>query len=403
MRSRPLTLLALLGLSLVLSGVGAAARPPDEVKLEPPPKEEREPQTTPGMIPPKTLKAIKAATVFIKAEFTGPGLAQSLSGTGTGFLLLRGGDTGYVVTNHHVVNPAPVPVRVGPAGRPGLLNLTRTGPPLLVFHSGTAREKAVPATVVASDPGRDLAILRVMGFKDLPRPIPLDPKIEVGETMSIFCFGFPFGGKLGLKGRHPNITVGKASVSSLREDETGKVRVIQIQGDLNPGNSGGPVVDDRGRLVGIAVAKVAGTQIGMAIPAGELFEVLRGQVGRLHFHMTRTPGGATIRVEAELVDPLRKLKEVTVYYLPPGRSAEKIQRDKDGRWPALAGAVRVQLKLVHDRGTGEFTVTAKDSGPIAVPFQAAYLNAEGRAIYNAPSVLSINPPGKPPSITPFGR
>src|SRR5438046_133142 len=75
---------------------------------------------------------------------------------------------------------------------------------------------------------------------------------------------------------NPAVTVGKGTVSSLREDEAGEVAVVQIDGDINPGNSGGPVVDGQGRLVGIAVAKITGTRIGLAIPPSELTKMLDG-------------------------------------------------------------------------------------------------------------------------------
>ena len=46
---------------------------------------------------------------------------------------------------------------------------------------------------------------------------------------------------------------------------------MQLDGELNPGNSGGPVVAADGKLVGIAVSKIVGTKIGFAIPPAELF------------------------------------------------------------------------------------------------------------------------------------
>src|SRR5207249_1965108 len=82
-----------------------------------------------GGIPAKTIKDLKAATVYIKVELrdsVGP-----LPVTGSGFLVHVDNDNGYIVTNDHVVSP-----------RPGE---TRTGNPKLVFHSGTPAEKTVEA------------------------------------------------------------------------------------------------------------------------------------------------------------------------------------------------------------------------------------------------------------------
>ena len=100
-------------------------------------------------------------------------------------------------------------------------------------------------------------------------------------------------------------------VSSVRRDDHGKIVAIQIDGGINPGNSGGPVVDANGVLVGIAVAKIGGTQIGLAIPATDLAEMLLGRVASL----TTTPTGARdnrveFAVSADLVDPKNVIRSV---------------------------------------------------------------------------------------------
>ena len=102
------------------------------------------------------------------------------------------------------------------------------------------------------------------GAKDLPKPIDTATAVEPSETMTVYALGFPFGEALSTTKGNPSLTVGKATVSSLRENERGEVVVIQLDGNLNPGNSGGPVVDAKGRLVGVATAGVRGAGIGLA-------------------------------------------------------------------------------------------------------------------------------------------
>src|ERR1700686_3200891 len=93
--------------------------------------------------------------------------------------------------------------------------------------------------------------------------------------MPVFVFGFPFGKILATNKRNPAITVGKGSVSSIRLDEKDELALVQIDGALNPGKSGGPVVDAPGRLVGIAVATIKDSSgIGLAIPARQLKRLL---------------------------------------------------------------------------------------------------------------------------------
>ena len=94
--------------------------------------------------------------------------------TGSGFVVHVDGETAYIATNDHVVNP-----------RPGQI---LQGNPKLVFDSGTPREKTVDALIMASDPGRDLAVLKVTGVKGLPRPIPLEAPV-MNQTLDTFRAG----------------------------------------------------------------------------------------------------------------------------------------------------------------------------------------------------------------------
>jgi len=269
----------------------AAVSPP--VVASAPPVAQGSPGPVPvdanGALPFQTLDALKRATVFVRVE------AGNELASGSGFLARVDGHWGYVVTNHHVIAPEreriivlqrPAPPRPPNSRLPprpsrgggttiivqtkGFENPTYT----LVFNSGTAEEKSYPAEVAADDPNADLAILRMQNPPPGAALIAVDPQTPLVETMPVFVFGFPFGEMLSTNKGNPAITVGKASVSSIRKDSQGQLSVVQINGDLNPGNSGGPVVDPRGRLVGIAVASLKGTQIGLIIPAGKLPNVL---------------------------------------------------------------------------------------------------------------------------------
>ena len=132
-----------------------------------------------GGIPAKTLKELKAASVYIKVPF----LAQNgkpMPATGSGFLVHVENGVGYVATNNHVVSP-----RAGDISK---------GPPKVVFHSGTPDELTVEAQVVAREPLRDLAILKITGVKDLPKPIPLDHTVEAArKRCPCSPSGFPLG------------------------------------------------------------------------------------------------------------------------------------------------------------------------------------------------------------------
>ena len=173
--------------------------------------------------------------------------------TGSGFLMEKSKTMGYIVSNAHVVQDRGQPARKVEC----------------VFHSGTRNEMTLAATVVGADSDRDLAILKVR-HDQLPAPLDLKSKVKVRETSPVYIVGFPFGDFLATSRRNPAATISKGTVSSIRRDDYDNVKFVQIDGGINPGNSGGPLVDSSGALVGIAVAKIAGTQIGMAIPPKQL-------------------------------------------------------------------------------------------------------------------------------------
>ena len=231
-----------------------------------------------GTIPLDTLQHLKRASVFIKVR-SGADYA-----TGSGFVVQNQEGAVYVVTNRHVITPEPKPIRVGPRFGPpfgpGLPIVMGGGGPVnvtVVFHSGTPQEESIPAQIVSQDAEADLALLVCRGVKDVPTPVTVDQLPQLVETMPLVIFGFPFGEDLAVDHGNPAITVSKGSVSSLR-NKGAELELVQIDGELNPGNSGGPVTDSRGNLVGVSVAKVRDAKkIGFAVPAQKVKKLLNGE------------------------------------------------------------------------------------------------------------------------------
>jgi tetratricopeptide (TPR) repeat protein len=331
-----------------------------------------------GGIPVKKLKELKAATVFIRVQFNT--LGKSLPSSGSGFVLRVDGDTALIATNHHVVSPLPGEVR--------------KGDPKVVFNSGTPDEKTIEAQVVASDPTNDLAILKVKGAGDLPRPIRLDAANEVLETMTVFAFGFPFGEGLAFGKGNPAITITKGTVSSLRNDPGGKVKLVQIDADINPGNSGGPIVDDQGNLVGVAVLKLMKARIGFAVPVRPLEDILNGKVARVAFDTVKVENNrAVVNIEAGLLDPLGKLKDMAVYVRPAkdAQDARDLPRaDKEGKVPLLQDATRVAIELKEGKGSAQFTLPAQGQEKQPIVYQAAYVNATGKTTVTPASLATLD-------------
>lgn len=350
---------------------------------------------------PETLAALKHATVYVRVE-SAPAISS-----GSGFIIAVDGDRALVVTNHHVIDTKAdvdvVPKGIGPKGKlppfaiplppgltPGALLTSQANVKItLVFDSGTKNERSAKAEVMAIDPERDLAVLRVTGVKDLPKPIDLAKTPKLAETMPVYTFGFPFGKVLAVGKNNPAVTVGKAAISSLRENDDGELAIVQIDGALNPGNSGGPIVDGQGRLVGVAVATIRNSSgIGLAIPAAELQQTLLGRLGAIHL-ATKKGGGdkATVHVEIGVIDPLGKVTAVTLHYLPAADAKEDA-----AAIPALTarpGCQTMKLTLAKQLATGELTLDAKDADKHML-LQAEYVNGSGKKALTKVQRLAVS-------------
>ncbi len=336
-------------------------------------------------ISPETLADIKRATVFVKVK------AQGREGSGSGFVVRTERDSVLVVTNHHVVEPkiqVEVPVPQPAPGIPGIPLPPGWSPRLIqtalknaevtvVFESGTKAERSFAAEALALDPHRDLAILRVKKIQNGPRPIDFSRTPKLAETIPVYTFGFPFGKALSTNKGNPAITVGKAAISSLRLDEDGELALVQIDGSLNPGNSGGPVVDARGQLTGVAVATIRNSSgIGLAIPAADVRKMLQGRVGSLHL-TADTPADGKTRVRAELavIDPLKKITAIDLYYLQT--NDERVLSKKIDSLTDQAGAKKTTLTIEKQLALGELTLDG-DVRKFALLWQAVYTNDSGK-------------------------
>jgi S1-C subfamily serine protease len=238
------------GVGLMVYALRPTDRPAPELAENPAPKPAPPPAKdgtaaapADGRMPPETLAKVKKATVYLRVAY-----ADGSVGSGSGFCVPGG--PGLIVTNAHVV---------GQGGKAGPRTVSRID---AVLHSGEPNARTLAARLLGADPEADLALLQVTGA-DLPEPLVVGDSSGLQETQEVYVFGFPFGENLG-----KNITVSKTSVSSLRRGTPGVPPLIQVNGGMHPGNSGGPVTDGAGNVVGVAQAGILGTQINQAI-AGE--------------------------------------------------------------------------------------------------------------------------------------
>lgn len=124
-----------------------------------------------------------------------------------------------------------------------------------------SNEKFDSFSVLAFDERKDIAVIKIAGF-DLPTVnLGNSNAIQVGERVLIM------GSPLGLQG---SVTTGV--VSSIRDDPFGGgFKMIQTDASVNPGNSGGPLVNEKAEVVGIIRYKIGGTEnLNFAIPVNYL-------------------------------------------------------------------------------------------------------------------------------------
>jgi serine protease Do len=174
---------------------------------------------------------------------------------------------GYVVTNAHVVE--------GAERLQVFLLAPRPAPGSSILRP---RSRAVSARVLGLDRETDLAVLKLEGEKDLPA-LPFGDSETLREGQLVFAFGSP----LGLE-NSVSMGVVSAVARQLRADDP--MIYVQTDASVNPGNSGGPLVDSAGRVVGLNTAILSqsgGSEgIGLAVPSNivrTIYERLRSAKG----------------------------------------------------------------------------------------------------------------------------
>jgi len=156
---------------------------------------------------------------------------------------------GYIVTNDHVI-----------AGSQYVKVLTYDG-------------QLYDATIVGRDPLNDIAVLKIAPTKTLDYLAIADSsKVQVGEKV------IAIGNPLGL-----SFTVTEGIVSATkRKGPNGLDEYIQTDVTLNPGNSGGPLINSEGKVIGINNFKVGGAEgLGFALQSNSITEVVNKLTNRV--------------------------------------------------------------------------------------------------------------------------
>lgn len=209
---------------------------------------------------PQTVKKVTPSVVLIK------GTTASGEALGSGFLL---SNDGKIATNLHVIRDL----------RSGAVQLS----------SGEVFDGF---SVLAFDERKDLAVIKIAGFDLIPADLGNSNNIAVGE--SVIALGSP-------RGLNGTITTGV--VSALRDHPDG-FKMVQTDAAVNPGNSGGPLVNAKGEVIGVVVGKWKDSEgLNFALP----INYVRGMLSALGEPMTldalRQKLGATTDVFSQTRTP----------------------------------------------------------------------------------------------------
>jgi len=207
-------------------------------------------------------------------------------GAGSGSVLDQ---AGHLLTNYHVIEGARQ-VRV------------------TLFNGET-----YDAQLIGADPVYDIAVLRVTAPRELLFPVEFGDSSPLKVGQNVYAIGNPFG-------LERTMTTG--IISSLNRSlpsRSGRTMksIIQIDAALNRGNSGGPLLDSRGRLIGMntAIASHTGenTGVGFAIPVNSISRVVPQLI----------QNGRVIRPDLGITRVLQTEQGLVIATLTPGGPAER--------------------------------------------------------------------------------
>jgi serine protease Do len=205
------------------------------------------------------------AVVFIQTEFElvdGDGNITTIeSRTGSGFIV---SESGLIVTNRHLVRDWEY--NQPPAGVTG-----RTKSISVIFQ-GQKRSEAIPATIanLSSDASLDLVILKIVPPPNMPIIYGIEPNLShIGQGDEVATIGYPLGMQL-LTDDRIDTSLATGFVSRVGQD------AIQLDLHAHHGNSGGPVLNLKGEVIGIVTSNLANAQnITFCIPIGMAYEMIK--------------------------------------------------------------------------------------------------------------------------------
>ena len=228
--------------------------------------------------------------------------ARTSNGTSTGTGIIMTAD-GYIATNHHVIE-----------------NATRIK---VSFYDGRVME----ATVVGSSALDDLAVIKVQTTGLLPATFAHSDECYVGQT--VYAIGTPASADYGWTTTKGIISYKDREVKIYDEEDGSmqrKLRLLQTDAMVNPGNSGGPLVNAKGEVLGVVSLKLANGYegIGFAIPSDGAVEILEA----IMEYGNADSVNSSLHHKRPMLGITGVFLEKGGYYLPNTTGVELIPSDK---------------------------------------------------------------------------
>jgi S1-C subfamily serine protease len=291
-----------------------------------------------GEAAPGVVVITDTQTEVIPPTFFTPSQRRQVGALGSGFVIDKQGD---IVTNQHVVAGASS-IRVG-------------------FSGGGA---SYPAKIVGADPSTDIAVVRVHVSPSVLHPLVFDDSSAVAVGDSVYAIGNPFG-------LDRTMTAGIVSATGrdiTAPDDLTIPNAIQTDAAINHGNSGGPLLDRLGHVVGVDAQIQGGTVdanvgIGFAIAGNTAKEVAAQLIP--HGHATHPWLG----VRVVTLDPAL----AQVVKGGPGKGVV-IAKVVAGSPAAKAGLVAAGRRVTVDGVSGVVggdTIVAVDGRPVSTSAELA--------------------------------
>lgn len=234
----------------------------------------------------------------------------------------------------------------------------------LILNSGMKGQAILRGTIVRRDEKEDLAVIST-STDFVFQPLPFAEASSISELTPVVLFGYPFGKEMSdATNLYPSVSVNLGSISALRRQGDDLHR-LQLNAAANPGNSGGPILNLQGQVVGIIVARMEGgfgAGLDLAIPVNRIQRFLAMPV--ITFHppaLTRKNAGDRLRFAANAVHFLndKAIFDLSLSLIPDSGETRTfpMKRASDGTYVAEAipfpgGKIQptVQVKAAFSNG-----------------------------------------------------